>query len=439
MNEYAPFTSKQTEYIKRTLSNWLNVAEGGKRGSKNIINALAFCINMENHPDKIHLAGGVSQSTAQLNIIDSNGLGVENYFYGRCKAGKYKDKACLYVQTKAGEKVILIAGGAKVSDPKYIKGFSLGSIYLTEVNECHKDFLKEAIDRTAASNNRKVFLDLNPKEPDHWFYNEFLKMHSDKQAEDSSYGFNYGHFNIYDNLSIETPQLNNVINTYDKSSVWFKRDILGERIAAEGLIYGQFANNNDSYILDRLPDNINGFITVGVDFGHSRSANTFNATLISNKFNEIITIKDYYIKKELNAEQLVEEFYRFILELKQEFPFRIYNVRADSAEPILIRTLQSGLLKKSMAIKVLPSIKNIITDRMRFYNVLISARRYKVLSSCKNTIKAFNNAVWDDSKSEDVRLDDTNLEFNPVDVLDSQEYSTEEFMSQIQDLVQLGV
>ena len=59
MNEYAPFDENSSEYIKNCQNCWLNVAEGGKRGGKNVINSLAFCIALENHPDKLHLIAGL--------------------------------------------------------------------------------------------------------------------------------------------------------------------------------------------------------------------------------------------------------------------------------------------------------------------------------------------------------------------------------------------
>ena len=54
MNSYAPFNVKQVNYLRKTKDCWFNVAHGGKRGSKNVLNALCFCILLENHPDKLH-------------------------------------------------------------------------------------------------------------------------------------------------------------------------------------------------------------------------------------------------------------------------------------------------------------------------------------------------------------------------------------------------
>ena len=126
MIPYAPLTKKQSEYIRSSQRSWLSVLEGGKRASKNVVNLIAWAISLETHPDKIHLAGGVSLSAAKMNIIDSNGFGLKWIFAGRCREGEYQNRDALYVQTRAGAKVIIIAGGAKENDAARIKGFSLG-------------------------------------------------------------------------------------------------------------------------------------------------------------------------------------------------------------------------------------------------------------------------------------------------------------------------
>ena len=179
---YAPFNTKQVEYFKRTLQCWLNVAEGGKRAGKNILNILAFAENLETHPDKIHLAAGVTKATAKMNILDSNGFGLEHYFKGRCRTGTYNGVDCLYITTRRGNKVVLYAGGKDSDDYRSIKGFSLGSVYVTEANECHQTFIQECMDRTLASRDRKIFFDINPKPPRHWFYTDLLDF-QDKLKE----------------------------------------------------------------------------------------------------------------------------------------------------------------------------------------------------------------------------------------------------------------
>ena len=69
MNDIAPLSENQKAYLRRVQSAWFNVAEGGKRGGKNVLNALAYCLTLEMHPDRLHLIAGVSQSTASINIL----------------------------------------------------------------------------------------------------------------------------------------------------------------------------------------------------------------------------------------------------------------------------------------------------------------------------------------------------------------------------------
>ena len=54
-NQLAPLCEKQANYIRKCQTSWFNVAHGGKRGGKNVTNGLAFCIALENHPNKLHL------------------------------------------------------------------------------------------------------------------------------------------------------------------------------------------------------------------------------------------------------------------------------------------------------------------------------------------------------------------------------------------------
>jgi len=248
MSKYAPFCEKQTEYIKRCYHNWLNIAEGGKRAGKNVINLIAWADTLENHPDKLHLAGGVSVASSKLNIIDSNGYGLKNWFVGRCRSGKYEERDALFIYTLNGqEKIILISGGGKEGDEKYIKGNSYGTAYITEVNECAKSFVKEVFDRTISSSDRRIFLDLNPKPNLHWFYKDVLTVHQENALKYPDYRLNYEHFTLYDNLSLNNKNLREIIRTYDTSSIWYKRDILGLRISAEGAVYDMF--NRDKHII----------------------------------------------------------------------------------------------------------------------------------------------------------------------------------------------
>jgi len=113
MMNYSGFTEPQTEYIKRSFDCWLNIAEGGKRAGKNVLNIIAFAIAIEQHKDNIFLAAGVTEGAAWLNIIDSNGFGLKYLFDGKCREGKYGGKRALFVDLNGHKKVIVVEGGGK--------------------------------------------------------------------------------------------------------------------------------------------------------------------------------------------------------------------------------------------------------------------------------------------------------------------------------------
>ena len=438
MNSYAPFNQKQVNYLRKTNNCWFNVAHGGKRGSKNVLNALCFCILLENHPDKLHLVAGVSIASVKLNIIDCNGYGIMNYFSGRCREGKYKNKDCLYVRCSDGqEKILIISGGAKDGDEKYIKGNTYGMAYVTEANECHPKFLKEVMDRTISSNDRKIFHDLNPKPPAHWYYTEILDFHEKQQKLDKNYGYNYEHFNIFDNMSINDEQLKTILKTYDKTSIWYKRDILGQRIANAGILFDLIANNKERYL---TKDKIGGMITTGVDFGKNGSKHAFCSQIISRSYKNVQVIRsdesDCSNQDEIQdtdgigvkLTQLKIGFIRHIKYVLSHYG-KIDYVFADSAEPGYIDFLQQCLINEGIHIPVKPSIKIEIKDRIHLIGVLLMQDRLTFIDGeTKEIVKGLQEATQDENADEDRWLDDGTSD---IDILDAFDYGIENWAREL--------
>lgn len=437
-NKLADLCVKQTEYIKRCQECWLNVAEGGKRGAKNVTNGLAFCIALENHPNKLFLVAGYDSTSARLNIMDCDGYGILNYFEGRCREGKYKNRDCIYINCADGkEKILLVVGGGKENSYKTIKGNTYGMAYVTEANECCQSFLKEVEDRTISSDDRKIFHDLNPKAPNNWYYKEYLEFHQEKQKEDSNYGFNYCHFNIFDNLSISNEKLKKVLETYDKGSFWYKRDILGNRIAPEGLIYQQFINNESMFIknntIDEYGRKINFMIiSIGIDYGATEGETEFKCTGITSMFKEAWTIGEKKLSGLHTPEQMYEAFKDFYNEIVQEYG-KVTHVFADygALGQVLTFGLNKFLYKNNIPLQVQDCIKGQIIDRIQLDCQLFAQGRRFILKKCKYLIEAYQQAVWDD-KHEDTRLDDGSV---PVDDLDASEYSIFPFYDKLISVV----
>ena len=86
------------------------------------------------------------------------------------------------------------------------------------------------------------------------------------------------------------------------------------------------------------------------------------------------------------------------------------------------------MLKEHISIDVKKAHKTKILDRIRFFNAVIASGRLSILRHCKNVVDALLQAVWDDDKLCDVRLDDGRRN---VDSLDALEYAAEPYMKEI--------
>lgn len=430
---YNPFNTKQVNYIHKSRVAWLNVLEGGKRAGKNIINLIAWAISLEQHPDTIHLACGYTQGAAKMNIIDSNGFGLKWIFRGRCREGLYQNIDALYIDTPVGQKIVLITGGGKVNDVARIKGFSLGSIYMTEVNEMAEPFVRECFDRTLASNKRQIFMDLNPKPPRHWFYVSILDYHTEQQSQDKRYGFNYEHFTIADNTSISDDQLRQTLATYDRDSQWFKRDILGLRTTAEGRIYEGYRYKDVAVTKEWIKQQFFVDFSIGVDIGGT-DATVATINGYTSNYETVVAIDGYYHKQGINQDkdhaQYAKEIVDFIKPWTETYPLlATCPVFVDSADKLFRQALNRALSAAGLnGMQTVPSYKKDgILDRINTMRILINQGRKKIADHMQQWFSAYEMATWDTDKYADkewVRVDDGSY---PVDCLDSDEYSIQPY------------
>ncbi|MDD6312371.1 MAG: PBSX family phage terminase large subunit [Firmicutes bacterium] len=439
--EWAPFSAKHKRYINNALKNQMNVAEGAIRSGKTIDHCIIAAAYLEICPDTIHLASGSTIGNAKLNIGVCNGFGLENLFRGRCHWGKFKDNEALFISTQTGEKIVIFAGGGKRNSYKKILGNSYGLWIATEINEHYdsddsrESFVKVAFGRQAAAQKPLVLWDLNPCNPKHRIYTDYI----DKYKTGLVGGYQYEHFTIHDNLSISDQRKNELISKYDKGSIWYRRDILGERCVAEGLIYPLFADSEKRYSIDPLDITADPdyrpkdgekakikikYINIGVDFGGNGSQHAFCATGITADFHYVIPLSSKTIKATgTDVDLIIREFKRFAEKIESVYGF-VDVVYADSAEQAIINSMRA---KTKYSIK--NSIKNEINDRIRCEDILLTSDRMKLVDGQNEALAdGLRYAVWTPNINDDIRLDDGT---SCIDILDAFEYSFEPFLKHI--------
>jgi PBSX family phage terminase large subunit len=223
------------------------------------------------------------------------------------------------------------------------------------------------------------------------------------QRKDPEYGYNYGHFTIADNLSISDDKLRKNLKSYNKGTVWYRRDILGERCAAEGLVYPMFVDNEDDYYIEveDVPKRDLGYICIGQDFGGNKSKHTFCASAITRDYRYIYVLAS----EEHNAtgtsvkyvEKALDQFCGRIEALYGHVDY----VFADSAEQTIINSE-----RQSTKWNIRNSVKNEIVDRIRATDIFLTTKRLKIVKSQNaSLIAAMRSATWDPKATDDRRLD----------------------------------
>ena len=405
---WGKFSDKHKNYIKTALNYKQSVAEGAVRSGKTIDHCIIFSMYLETCEDKIHLASGSSLPNAKLNIGDCNGFGLEHIFRGRCRWGKYKSNEALFVQTKTGEKIVIFTGGGKSDSYKSILGNSYGGWIATEINE-HYDcddsrtsFIKVAMARQIASVHPFTLWDLNPSNPNADIYKNYIDKFMGLDW------YRYEHFNIFDNATMSQERIEEIQNKYDKNSVWYKRDILGERMVAEGLVFPYFANDCKPYLFkyqslkEKMKEEGKRFsrLIIGVDFGDNGSKYSWHLTGFTNDWDYMWALDEGDMAKSnaIDATKFCKAFVRFYKRCVECYGY-VEWIFPDSASNTLINTLRAYFYAEGLDGSIIaPVKKNELTDRPITVDSLLVTGRLKIEEHCKNLINALSELVWDEKK-----------------------------------------
>lgn len=421
------FSDKHINYMRDASKSAYNIAEGAVRAGKTVDNILIFSLLLETSEDKFHLASGSTVGNAKLNIGASNGMGLENIFRGRCRWGKYLDNEALFVHTAVGERMIIFAGGAKADSFKSIRGNSYGYWIATEIDQHHKSFIEEALARQLMAKDMKLFWDLNPNNPKHPIYTDYI----DKWANQiMAGGYNYQHFTIYDNESLSEKNKEIIASRYTPGTVQHSRNILGQRMVAEGLIYKTFADNEVDYLIDYEEAKKLNFIytSIGVDIGGNNSKHTFVLSGVT-KDMKLIALRSEKKETDLNPDELALEYVRFARRCMKDF--KVQLTYFENAEQVLKKGFEAKSREKQLKLSIRNCIKNEIKTRIDAVVTLISQNRFYYTEEATTVKDALSEAIWCPKSAEkglDVRLDNGSTD---IDTLDAFEYSFERHINRL--------
>lgn len=309
-----------------------------------------------------------------------------------------------------------VFGGRDESSFALIQGRTLAGALLDEVVLMPESFVNQALARCSVEGS-KIWFSCNPGNPSHWFKREWIDKREERNAL-------YLHFKMTDNPSLSDETLARYQSMY--SGVFYDRYIRGLWVPAEGLVYSYFANQTEEFLIDDPMEWLQAHnkrfykIMLGVDFGGTKSHTTFKAVGITYDWCVVVLDEEHLDSVELDPDKLNRKFCAFVHRVQEDYGRS--QTRADNEESVLIRGLQNAVKKENLQTTVLNAIKMQINDRIKLTAMLMAQKRLFVSRKCEHMIDAFQTAVYDPDKFEDVRLDDGTSD---IDSLDAFEYAIE--------------
>ena len=418
-----PISDKQKKILAFPYSRYdALICDGAVRSGKTSIMMWAFVRwAMENFSGQRFGVCGRTVDSCTKNIIEpftAMSLAKERYII-RWRRG---DKV-MEVRRGAVTNYFEVFGGKDEASYTLIQGRTLAGVLLDEVVLMPRSFVEQALARCSVDGAR-LWFSCNPGSPHHWFYQEWIKRSRERNAL-------YLHFEMTDNPGLSKRTLERYENMY--AGIFYDRYVRGLWVAAEGIVYKDFANDTEKYLigdpLEWAKQNGTSFsiISIGVDFGGTKSATKFQATGITKDF-RVVALEEAYIKnEEIDPNALNRRFATFCQLITSKYGYS--QTRADSAETVLIRGLDHTAQKMHLGTQVKNAMKLQITDRIRLVVLLMKQGRFKVSRNCPHLIDALQTAIYDPDKFEDERLDDGTSD---IDSLDAFEYSIEPYYKDLE-------
>lgn len=262
-------------------------------------------------------------------------------------------------------------GGKDERSAALIQGITLAGALLDEAALMPRSFVEQTAARCSVTGSR-LWFSCNPESPAHWFYQEWVCKAEEKRALRLQ-------FTMADNPGLSDKVRARYASTFQ--GAFYRRFVLGEWVAAEGLVYDFF----DESFVREVPEGPFEEWYVSCDYGTS---NPTSMGLWGRKDGTWFRVKEYYYDGRAARRQKTDEEYADDLaRLAGNRPVRA--VIADPSAASFCETLRRrGWRVKKADNQVLSGIR--LTAR------LLKSGRIVICRGCGNAIREFALYRWDD-------------------------------------------
>ena len=373
------FSDKALDFVYNSDA-FINIAHGSVRSGKTIAATWRFLSHIALTDYDEFMISGKTRDTIERNVIRDLIRMIDG-------ALDYKYRKFDNYLEIEGKKIWLIGFSDEAATEK-VRGMTVGGWYADELTSASKSTVEMAITRCSVD-GAKMFWTMNPESPYHFIYTDYI-TNTDLLESGTVKTW---HFNLDDNLHLSPKYVEELKRVNRKSKVNYKRNILGQWVIAEGIIYDQF------------DENIHVF--------HDDLSKTFDETNICCDYgvSTVTTFGVMGIKKDLkngNTYYLQEETY---YDAQQK---GVAQSDSDRVEDILRLQNKYGLDKRStiylphdaaslkaqcrqdrrIRMKVRTYAPDTFKDINRIQD-LFNNQKFFIHESCKNSITQAQTYCWD--------------------------------------------
>ena len=411
--EIKTFSPKQAEILRFAYNDEETlICDGAVRSGKTIVMTLSFVLWAMTYFNHTNFAiCGKTVSNAERNILRPF-----QRIEGMPFTLSYKiSNRMLTVQSGNKENYFYLFGGKDESSYALIQGLTLAGVLFDEVALMPQSFVDQAIARTLSFANAKIWFNCNPESPNHWFYKEWITNEERK--------YKHLHFLMRDNPILTEKEIQRAESLF--TGVFYDRYIRGMWVRAEGIIFPEFANSPDRWIIKR-EDVPRTFRTVEVGFDIGGNGSAYALTCTGQGYDGI----QYRLKAEKRqAEDMaMDDIEKFVVEfcgeVEREYGVRVGIINCDHIA-VIVNTINDNTRYRAEFCYKPP-----LEDRVFLYSKLFSMDKIKFVNGmCDDLIDEMQNLVFDDKSDRPIPLDDGSMQ---IDTYDSACYSESSYWHYIE-------
>jgi PBSX family phage terminase large subunit len=243
-------TGKQRDFILHSDAR-VNIMHGSVRSSKTVgANIRWVEAVLSAHPDHNLIMAGRTLGTLERNVLST---------FSQIPGLKIQHKRSLKKAWIFGREIWLEGGSDEAAHQK-IAGETLGAAYVDEGSLIPESFFNMLISRLSEE-GAQLFLTTNPGGPAHYLKKKWLDREDELDLKS-------WHFRLEDNPHLDPAYVAELKRQFGPpTSLFYRRYILGEWVAAEGAVYAHF--DRALHVVSSIPDGPMKAMVVGVDYGQT--------------------------------------------------------------------------------------------------------------------------------------------------------------------------